>query len=532
LWAALQQPPLDGDGEGGFVAPQALAGAETVFLNAKGGRGKTFVLNTVIAAARLMGVLCVPACFTGLAANDYAGGSTCHRAFKLPVRKEEADNRQNLTVHSTMPPYGEDADYLSNVGLIVIDEAPMAGSPIFDAVRELLTAVKKPRDCNHLLVLSGDFQQIAPVVTYADRNTQLLAWLTSSKAFELEPRDGVPAPVRRMVLERTMRADGDLGFDSFVQRVGAGSSPLCPSLDPRLRTHDLTFQHHGRNQRGIRLPADMFQQQTDFVQALAFAHPHLDRPKDCARSAVLTVMSTNVAEINDFALNKKHTLDNLEIRRLQGATTVKGAEGGDLDMASEEFLEGQAHTGVPGHELKLSVGAVCMLMRNLHPRWTNGKRVVVQYVAEHSVVVVDAEHWDPVLGADAHYSSEQRFRVPRIDFSWQIGRVGLTVSRRQFPLQLAYAVTFNKAQGKTLDKAVVDVRHEVFAHGQLYTALSRVRTRGDICILCSPEQIRVLPDGEAYTSVTNVVERVKLENTFPPAQRAAFRAAYPVPAEA
>jgi hypothetical protein len=48
-----------------------------------------------------------------------------------------------------------------------------------------------------------------------------------------------------------------------------------------------------------------------------------------------------------------------------------------------------------------------------------------------------------------------------------------------FPLQPAYATTFNGCQGLTLDKTVLDLRCDVFVHGQLYTALSCIRVRGD-----------------------------------------------------
>ncbi|KIK48322.1 hypothetical protein CY34DRAFT_72376 [Suillus luteus UH-Slu-Lm8-n1] len=40
-------------------------------------------------------------------------------------------------------------------------------------------------------------------------------------------------------------------------------------------------------------------------------------------------------------------------------------------------------------------------------------------------------------------------------------------------------------QGLTLRRAVVDVRTDGFAHGQLYTVLSRVRNRRDIRALWS-----------------------------------------------
>jgi len=44
--------------------------------------------------------------------------------------------------------------------------------------------------------------------------------------------------------------------------------------------------------------------------------------------------------------------------------------------------------------------------------------------------------------------------------------------RRQFPIKLAFAVTINKSQGHTFDRVGVDLRKDVFNHGQLYVATS------------------------------------------------------------
>ncbi|KIM54012.1 hypothetical protein SCLCIDRAFT_137599, partial [Scleroderma citrinum Foug A] len=55
----------------------------------------------------------------------------------------------------------------------------------------------------------------------------------------------------------------------------------------------------------------------------------------------------------------------------------------------------------------------------------------------------------------------------------------------QFPLRLAYTTTFNSSQGLTLDCSAIDLRFDPFAHGQLYTALSRVHCRHDSLLFFS-----------------------------------------------
>ena len=60
---------------------------------------------------------------------------------------------------------------------------------------------------------------------------------------------------------------------------------------------------------------------------------------------------------------------------------------------------------------------------------------------------------------------------------------GRMVTRKQFPLKVAYAITIHKAQGLTLRKAKIDIGLKEFASGLSYVVLSRVRKLQDLILL-------------------------------------------------
>ena len=76
--------------------------------------------------------------------------------------------------------------------------------------------------------------------------------------------------------------------------------------------------------------------------------------------------------------------------------------------------------------------------------------------------------------------SDRVVLIPRITFIPKPTEYPFEWQRRQFPVKSAFATTINKSQGQTLKSAGVWLRGQVFTHGQLYVACSRVSSPGNL----------------------------------------------------
>ena len=98
--------------------------------------------------------------------------------------------------------------------------------------------------------------------------------------------------------------------------------------------------------------------------------------------------------------------------------------------------------GMPLHKISLKVGAVIMLLRNLNPAegHCNGTRYVVTNLAKHVIeaVIPEGLHKGKILFIPRIYNT------PPKNFSPHMTRI-------QFPIKLAFAITSNKSQGQSLE---------------------------------------------------------------------------------
>ena len=77
----------------------------------------------------------------------------------------------------------------------------------------------------------------------------------------------------------------------------------------------------------------------------------------------------------------------------------------------------------------------------------------------------------------------EKIFIPRIVLTYQDKKWPFILKRRQFPIRICYCMTINKSQGQTLKQVGLYLKDDVFSHGQLYVALSRVTSYTGIKIL-------------------------------------------------
>jgi ATP-dependent exoDNAse (exonuclease V) alpha subunit len=194
-------------------------------------------------------------------------------------------------------------------------------------------------------------------------------------------------------------------------------------------------------------------------------------PADFSTRAILTLRNAEVNELNEAILQK--FLTATPIREYTSADSVDDTD--DPSLFPQEVLNSLDFSGLPQHKLRLKLHAPVMLLRNLNPSkgLCNGTRLIITHLGDRFI------QGRILTGSHAGNLAV----IPRIKLSPSDAAIPIHITRLQFPVRLAFAITINKAQGQTLPRCGIYLSTNPFGHGQLYVAASRSG---------SPDNIRIL----------------------------------------
>jgi hypothetical protein len=459
------------------------------FVKGQGGCGKTTIAKKIMAYTRSTGKIALGCASTGLAATLYDDFYTAHALFCYPVIEED-EKDESEPAQCEFEKNEDRRELVTNASLIVWDEMICNHKELFEAAYRATNGF-----AGTVVVCMGDFRQIMPVLKHANRHEVRQSCITSSylwykfHVFSLSinmrlelmkvslrhRRDAIlqsqDNALHEQVQELTRQLNNQTNYGEMILSIGEGRGD-----------HEDACVMHDCAQTGLqiyRIDSIPHYIETNIEDALHFLYPTGFNMSKMIKCSILAATNEQVDTWNKRVqlMNTSETHTLLSTDKL---SQVDDPNSYLENIINDDVLHEYVVNGVPPHDLQLKRGDICLIMRNLSKRYglATNSRVIILSISEFCIRVQTVA------------TPTKTATIPRIRFRFKIpGGASFEVTRTQFPLRLAYCMTYNKAQGQTLESVLLDITSPPFAHGHLYVALSRVTHYANIKVFCNDKSI-------------------------------------------
>ena len=424
------------------------------FIDGPAGTGKTFVYRYLIERLRGNNLSISSTAWVGVAASLLQGGQTIHSFYNLPIELNEdsvcrfSPSKINI-LHST--------------SLFIMDEASMISSPGLQAIERSMRDVFSSNVLfgGRVIVLGGDFRQTLPIPPPQIAH-RLLGYTILNCPFWSQ--------FRRFRLTNNMRVlPGQERFAQFLMDVGNDTLP---------RSNKQPYPDC------VELPSAICTDE-DLINKI---YPVNLTKEEYRNRIILCPTNKTALAINEQLMGR---INGVQRTYLSADSAVTDGDPREGDIYTPEYLHSLTPSGMPAHQLSLKVGCIAMLLVNMDTvgGLVNGTRLEVVDMKDNYIsgkILTGDRAGDIVL-------------IPRVKFTPKNNKLPFRLSRCQFPLRLAYAMTIHKAQGQTFQTVGVHLDRPVFAHGQLYVALSRAISMENLFVRIINGQQQGKHRGKYYT---------------------------------
>lgn len=415
------------------------------FVHGKAGSGKSHLINQLI--TRVGG--CVVLTPTNQASTLYADARTIHSYFwgALDSLDEGYQNPANVTDERVMRLRSN----LEGVRLLVLDEVSMVRSDLMEMVHTICQRrMGNSQPFGGIpVVLVGDLFQLPPIVSDEAVYQYLKDEYGGIYFFNSHVIQSQMAHIKLFELTRSYRQATDSDYvrllDRFRQPMDATSKvQVIDQLNRRVTSHvpGDAFYIASSNDEVRAINEQKLGELPGEVITLDATYRVLKRN----RSGYVTLKHSDLPTDEDIMPIVLPTAYDSQLRFKRGARVV-------ITKSSKYngYFNGDYGT-------ILDFNGLCFAIKLDR----TGERVLVPNPG------------DLYIGSQMN---DYRYEMTYDPRTHRLKRNGKYLQRTtQFPVKLAYAFTIHKSQGQTYDRMALDLKSHIFAPGQLYVALSRVRT--------------------------------------------------------
>jgi hypothetical protein len=390
----------------------------------------------------------------------------------------------------------ERLELLKNCHVIFWDEVVSNDKKVVEAAYRAFRLWK----ISCLFVFFGDFRQILPVVKKGTATDILAATISSSSLWPEFEVEVLTQNMRLTALQNNLSSDTtpeeqleyqkQLRYNNSLLALAEGGE----SDDCIIVKQDTTLLER-KSQVALKGIQYFVNNEESKLQAYNWLYPDGFSPDVATDNCILAATNAS-GDIWNSYIQSKNPNEATVYKSTDHLCQVDDEFGHLQNILNDKVLNHIKGSGIPEHTLTVKVNDVCLLLRHMtamSPEAATNQRVRIVQLNCHTIRVVTISE-TPV-----------QLIIPRIRFKFQTHHGnGYLMMRVQFPLRLAYCMTYNKSQGQTLHKVLLDTTEQPFTHGHAYVSLSRVRSVDNIRIFCNSSDVVTIDDKETCT-ITNIV---------------------------
>lgn len=431
---------------------------ENLFITGPGGTGKTKLIHHITNYADDHAIPYQVCAMTGCAAILLGcKARTLHSWSGIRLAKGPRDD----IVKNAIKNY-KARKAIKGIRLLIIDEVSMMSQKIFEIVDEICCEIRGnyTRPFGGIQVIfTGDFFQLPPVGSRDEPDTM-------SMCFESPLWDTVFKHNNVIELKTIFRQNDPIYIDILSQiRKGSLTPDYAMLLKSYVRREYDADAHYGC------VPTKLFslRNKAEYINNLMF------EKIDAECYTVNYKCNRQNTKYIDSGANIPYKLLK-ECQDLNESDIIQELTNLYSNMQCEQVFQ-------------FKVGAVVMCTKNIN---------LEDGICNGSIGVVIGVTRDPDNTPIPIVQYANGVKMTMMPAAWQ-SDIYPTLSVHQIPLRLAWALTIHKIQGATMDMAEMDVGNTVFEYGQIYVALSRIKSLNGLYLLnFSPEKIKANPKVVAF----------------------------------